>query len=181
MVERISALAGEEMPRGFGPDLTLSERRVGAIWQLAAWPDRLGDAAISAASIAGLESAPGPLKAEGLSPRLLRTEPLKWLMIANEELATPDLGDAGTVLDLSHARTVIRVEGDLQADFMARLMPLDLRSKAFPDGTVATSAIDHVAVTVDARDGGLDLYCFRSFGRAMWEHLVETAEQFAVA
>lgn len=181
MVERFSALAGEAMPRSFGPDLTLSERRLGAIWQLAAWPDRLGEVAAAAATAASVTTAPGPLKAIGGSPRLLRTEPLKWLLVAEEEIATPELGEGGTVIDLSHARTVIRVEGDLKADLMARLMPLDLRPNAFPDGSIATSGVHHVAVTVDARDGGFDLYCFRSFGRAMWEHLIETAEQFAVA
>ncbi|MEM8793614.1 MAG: hypothetical protein AAGE80_18490 [Pseudomonadota bacterium] len=181
MVERVSALADEEMPLQFGPGLTLSERRVGSIWQLAAWPDRLGDVAATAAASAGLSTAPGPLQADGSSMRLLRTEPLKLLLVSDEESAAPDLGGSGTIIDLSHARTVIRVEGALRADFMARLMPLDLRPKAFPEGRIATSAIHHVAVTVDARGGGLDLYCFRSFGRAMWEHLVETAEQFAVA
>lgn len=181
MVERISALAGEELPRSFGPDLVLSERRIGSIWQLSAWPDQVAAAGKAAAKAAGAKTAPGPLSSVTGKAALLRTEPLKWLMVSEADVAGPKMGKTGTALDLSHARTVIRVEGEGASDLMARMMPLDLRSVAFPEGSVATSAIHHIAVTVHARDGGLDLYCFRSFGLAIWEHLIETAEQFAVA
>ena len=182
MVDRISALEGLERARNFGPNLTIEEMRPGAIWQVTAWPDRFAEAGAMAARAAGVDDAPGPASS-ALSPNgwLLRTEPLRWLLISRDEVGAPDLQGAGTVLDLSHARTVIRLSGALAPDVMARQMPLDLRAGAFAEGHVATSSIHHVAVTVHARDGGLDLYCFRSFGRAIWEHLTETAEQFAAA
>lgn len=184
-----SPLAGEETPRAFGPDLVLAERRVASIRQLAAWPDRLGDAAAIAAAAAGVDAAPGPLRAaEGAGGRLLRVEPLKWLLVvARAEGAPdapvpdpPDLGDAGVGLDLSHAWAAIRLDGARAPDLTARAMPLDLRARAFPGGSVATSAIHGVAVTVDARGGGFDLYCPRSFALSVWQHLCAIAAQFAV-
>lgn len=182
MVERISALAGQAMPLSFGPELTLSERRLGAIWQLAAWPDRIADAAARAAALAGADAAPGPRRAiAGSAASLLRTEPLKWLLVSETDEPPPDLGDAGTAVDLSHARTVIRIEGAAMPELMARLMPLDTRPDAMPEGSVATSGLHHIAVTVHLRDGGADLYAFRSFGLSLWEHVIETADQFAVA
>ncbi|MBY8978180.1 hypothetical protein KHP62_20385 [Rhodobacteraceae bacterium NNCM2] len=181
MVERVSALAGQEMPRNFGSGLVMSERRVGAIWQIAAWPDKVAEAGKIAAAAAGVKTTPGPLSSATGEAALLRTEPLKWLLVSDAEVAKPEMGEAGTALDLSHARTVIRLEGERAPELMARMMPLDLRPATFADGAVATSGIHHVAVTVHARDGGIDLYCFRSFGLAIWEHLAESAEQFAIA
>ncbi|MEM0943389.1 MAG: hypothetical protein AAGI70_05510 [Pseudomonadota bacterium] len=181
MVERQSALAGAALPMKFGPDLTISERRVGAIWQVTAWPESLAAAGAAAADAAGVGSAPGPGKAvEGDGASLLRTGPLRWLIVSEAEISPPPPGAWGTLLDLSHARTVLRLEGPAVPDLMARQMPLDLRPKAFPEGSVATSGIHHVAVTVLAREGGLELFCFRSFGRAMLDHLAESAAQFAV-
>ncbi|MEM7506066.1 MAG: hypothetical protein AAF415_04915 [Pseudomonadota bacterium] len=180
MVERISALAGQQIPHSFGTNLTLSERRVAHIWQLTAWPDRLPDLAKIAAKAAGVKKAPGPLQSAFGTASLLRTEPLRWLMVSETELEPLALGAAGTLLDLSHARTVIRIEGIEMPALMARQVPLDLRPSAFPDGSVATTSLDHVAVTLHGREGGIDLYCMRSFGLAVWEHLIESAGQFAL-
>ncbi|MEM7669438.1 MAG: hypothetical protein AAF317_09855 [Pseudomonadota bacterium] len=182
MVERISALAGQEMPRQFGPDLTLSERRVGSIWQVAAWPDQIAAAGQVVARAIGASEAPAAgQSASGRGGVALRTEPLKWLLVSEAPLAVPDMGGSGTVVDLSHARTVIRIDGAAMPDLMAREMALDFRAAAMPDGRVATSGIHHIAVTTHVRDGGLDLYLFRSFSLTLWEHLVETAGQFSVA
>ena len=182
MVERISALEGLTLPQSFGPDLVLDEHRPAAIWQLTAWPDRLNEAAKAVAAAAGVESAPPPLRsASGAGGWLLRTEPLRWLLVSDQATPAPDLAGAGTVLDLGHARTVIRITGRLMPDLMARNLSLDLRPSALTDGSVATSGLHHVAVTLHAREGGIDLYTPRSFGKAIFEHLAETAAQFAVA
>ncbi|MEM7178932.1 MAG: sarcosine oxidase subunit gamma [Pseudomonadota bacterium] len=181
MVDRISALAGQEMPRNFGPDLTMTERRLGAIWQLAAWPGEVAGAGKLVARTAGVRTAPGPrASASGKTADLLRIEPLKWLLTSDAPIEKPEMGATGTPLDLSHARTVIRLQGEAVPELMARLTPLDLRESAFPEGSVATSAIDHVAVTLHAREGGLEVYCFRSFGLSIWEHVANSAEQFAI-
>ena len=101
--------------------------------------------------------------------------------VGKGEAGAPEIpADAGTVLDLGHARTILRVAGPEAAALMTRLAPLDVRPGAFPDGTVATSAIHHVAVTILARDAGFELHCFRSFGLALFEHVAEVAEQFGL-
>lgn len=180
MVERISALAGQQMPQSFGPDLTLSERRVAHIWQLTAWPGQVAQMAKLAAKSAGVKVAPGALQSAMGDALLMRTEPLRWLMVSETGMAPPDPGTAGTLVDLSHARTIIRVSGIEMPALMARQVPLDLRPAAFPEGSVASTGLDHVAVTLHARDSGMDLYCFRSFGLALWEHLTESAAPFAL-
>ncbi|MEL6476908.1 MAG: hypothetical protein AAFR17_06215 [Pseudomonadota bacterium] len=187
MVERISALDGLEMPLHFGPDLTLFERRVGSIWQITAWHGQVAEAGAVAAAACGVAEAPAALSAlTGAQGDLLRIDPLRWLWVSETPQPMPGTDGAGTVLDLSHARTVIRVEGAAMPDLMARMVPLDLRPAAFGPGQVATSGIHHVAVMLQGQAGqgqvgAVDLFCFRSFGRAIWEHLAESAAQFAVA
>lgn len=186
MPERASALEGHTGPRRFGligpdgPGIRLSERRLASIWLIAAWPDRLAEAGAAAARAAGADAAPGPgASAGGKGGTLMRVEPLKWLLVSEGESPRPRLDAAdGTVLDLGHARTVIRVSGPRAVELMARMVPLDLRPTAFPEGSVSSSVLHHVGVTVMARDGGFDLLVLRSLGLAVWETLVESAGQF---
>ncbi|MGR3715778.1 MAG: sarcosine oxidase subunit gamma [Thermohalobaculum sp.] len=188
MVERASALEGHNAPRQFGltgpggPGIRLSERCLTSLWLIAAWPGRLAETGAAAAKAAGVGAAPGPgLSATGEGGTLLRAEPLKWLLISEDEIARPALDAAdGTVLELSHARTVIHVSGANALDLMARMVPLDLRPAAFPEGSVANTGLHHVGVTIVARDGGFDLMVLRSFGLSVWETLLESAAQFGV-
>ncbi len=186
MVERASALAGHNAPRQFGltgasgPGIRLSERPLASLWLIAAWPERLAETGIAAAKAAGVDAAPGPgACVTGPGGALLRAEPLKWLLASEDEIARPALDAAnGTVLDLGHARTVIHVSGPNALDLMARMVPLDLRPAAFPEGSVANTGLHHVGVTIAARDGGFDIFVLRSFGLAVWEMLTLSAAQF---
>jgi heterotetrameric sarcosine oxidase gamma subunit len=186
MVERASALEGHNAPRQFGltgpggPGIRLSERHLASLWLIAAWPERLAETGAAAAKAAGVDAAPGPgASVTGEGGTLLRAEPLKWLLVSEDENARPALeANDGTVLDLDHARTVIHVSGPNALDLMARMVPLDLRPAAFPEGSVANTGLHHVGVTIVARDGGFDVLVLRSFGLSVWEILVESAAQF---
>ncbi len=186
MVERASALEGHNAPRQFGlvgpggPGVRLRERPLASLWLIAAWPERLAETGAAAAKAAGVDAAPGPgASATGEGGSLLRIEPLKWLLVSEDEIARPALDAAdGTVLDLNHARTVIHVSGPNALDLMARVVPLDLRPAAFPEGSVANTGLHHVGVTIVARDGGFDIFVLRSFGLAVWKILRESAAQF---
>ena len=186
MVERASALEGHDRPRHFGPvgsggpGIRLTERRLDSAWLIAAWPDRLAEVGKVAAKAAGVDAAPGPgQSATGKDGTLLRTEPLKWLLVSESPVDRPALDPAdGTVLELGHARTVIHVSGPALVDFMSRMVPLDLRPESFPDGSVANSGMHHMGVTLLARDGGIDVIVLRSFGLAAWDALIEVAAQF---
>ena len=186
MVERASALEGHSAPRQFGligpdgPGIRLSERSLTSLWLIAAWPERLAATGAAAAKAAGVDAAPGPgASVTGKGGSLLRIEALKWLLASADEIARPALDAAdGTVLELSHARTVIHVSGQGALDLMARMVPLDLRPAAFPEGSVANTGLHHVGVTILARDGGFDIFVLRSFGLSVWEIMVESAAQF---
>ena len=186
MAERVSALAGHDAPRRLGPEgapgVRLRELPLAGLWLIGAWPDTLGEAGRIAAAAAGVPEAPGPGRsASGLKGTLLRTEPLKCLLASREPLPRPEIGpEVGTALDLGHARTLIRAEGPATPALMARLVALDLRPGAFPDGRVASTGMHHVGVTLHARAEGLDVYVPRSFALALWEHMAETGAQFGL-
>jgi heterotetrameric sarcosine oxidase gamma subunit len=191
MVERASALEGHNAPRQFGligsggrsgggPGIHLSERHIASAWLVAAWPQRLAATGATLVLAAGVAAAPGPgASATGPGGTLLRVEPLKWLLISEHDITDPSLDAAdGTVLDLSHARTVIHVTGSNVIDLMARMVPLDLRLASFPEGSVTNTALHHLGVTILARDGGFDILVLRSFGLALWQILIDSAAQF---
>ena len=186
MVERASALEGHNAPRQFGliepggAGIHLSERHIASAWLVAAWPQRLAATGAAVAIAAGVAAAPGPgASATGPGGTLLRVEPLKWLLISEHEITDPPLDAAdATVLELSHARTVIHVTGPNVLDLMARMVPLDLRLASFPEGSVTNTALHHLGVTILARDGGFDILVLRSFGLALWQILIDSAAQF---
>lgn len=187
MTARSSALHGHTDPRRHGlitdaPGLTLTEAPIASLWQFSAWPQTLAEVGAVAAAAAGLAAAPGPGRAGfGARGTLLRTEPMKWQWLAEEAVPAPVLApELGTVLDLGHARTRVHVAGPAAADLMARLVPLDLRPARAPEGTVASSLMHHLGVTVLVRAGGYDLMVIRGFGLALWEHVLEVGAQFGV-
>ncbi|MEM1385050.1 MAG: sarcosine oxidase subunit gamma [Pseudomonadota bacterium] len=181
MVEPVSALAGHLEPRVVGADagsLSLSEAPVGGLWLLAAWPDRLAEVGAAIARLGGVKAVPGPgrFSAGPKGTAVIRVEPLKWLLLSPVAIAAPTLDPSlGTVLDLSHARTCIRIAGDARADLMARLVPLDLRPEAFPKGSVASSGVEGVGVTLLSHDAYFDMLVPRSFGLSVWERVLVSA------
>lgn len=183
MANRESALAAHYQAGHFGADhtgVTLSEISDLQLKQIAAWPDTLMAVGAKAAAVAGCDAAPKPGKsAVGSKASLLRIEPLKWWLLGDAEL--PELNaEEGAVLDLSHSRTCIRIEGECAAELLNRHLPLDLREASFTDGSVASTAFHHVGVTLLRRNGGYELFVPRGFAVSLWELLVESAEQFGV-
>ena len=55
---------------------------------------------------------------------------------------------------------------------------MDLRDDFFPVGTVASSALHHVGITLWRSNDGFDLFLPRGFALSTWEILIETAAQF---
>lgn len=186
MVDRISALAGHYKTGKFGllgegdkPGVILEEVKDLVLHQIAAWPDTLDAVAKQAARAAGCETAPGPCKAEvSKLAALLRIEPLKWWLLG-AEAPEVDAGQ-GARLDLSHSRTRIRIGGADAAEFLNRQLSLDLRENSFPVGSVASTVIHHVGVSLWRSDQGYELFIPRGFALTLWQGFVESAEQFGL-
>ena len=207
MAERISALHGHYAPGRIGAPgetgVVLREVRGLILHQISAWPDTLARVGEKAARAAGVESAPGPNTArEQRNPArpagemdsapdpdatasaidrtaitaLLRVDPLKWWILNAK--APQITAEQGTILDLSDARTHLRISGRRAANLLNRHLPLDLRPASFPEGAVASSALHHVGVTLWHSQYGYELFIPRGFALSLWEVLLQTAAQF---
>ena len=183
MVDRVSALAGHYQTGHSGvtgqTGITLCEVPDLCLHQIAAWADTLVGVGGEAATTAGCESAPGPGKAHtGSKGSLLRIEPLKWWLFGTAAGALE--AEQGAVLDISHSRTHIRITGEQVVTLLNRHLPLDLREAAFPIGSIASTALHHVGVTLWHSEEGYELFLPRGFALSLWEGLVESAEQFGL-
>lgn len=189
MLEKFSALASHYHTGlagdvgSDGPGITLREIHDAGLWQISGWPGTMEEVGARLADIVGAEAAPGPLKsAAGPKGILIRTQPFVWwLTRASEEIGKDAMAidaELGTALDLSHSRTIIRIEGPRARNLLNRGLSTDLRPASFPEGSFAGGAIHQVGVNLHHRDGGYDLYIPRGFAVTLWEFLTETAAQW---
>ncbi len=106
---------------------------------------------------------------------LLRGIGLTAVMQASEE--------AGIMaLDLGHARTVVRLDGEATADLLARLTSVDVRDVSFPVGAFAQCGIHHVGVLLER----LDRQSFRlmipyTWSASLVSYLMDTALPFGIS
>lgn len=179
-VARVSALASHYKPVTTAEaGVTLTEVRDLTLWQLALWPDTVHSGAQSVAQAIGIAAVPGFGQAETASDAaMLRIEPCKfWVFGAG--LSSIE-ADQGAVLDLSHSRTHIRITGAKAATVLNSYLPLDLREKSCPEGSVASTAFHHVGVTLWRSANGYELFVPRGFAVSLWELLVEASEQYGL-
>ena len=180
-LKRVSALASN-----YAQGQVIADKNIGVIlqelpnltlWQIATWPDSLSEISRITADTIGVEAAPGPGKSEVLENRaMLRVEPLKFWIIG---ITAPQISPTkGTILDLSHTRTHVRIAGPQAQVLLNRYLHLDLREKSFAPGSVASTAFHHVGVTLWRSPSGFELFLPRSFALSIWELLCESAAQF---
>jgi methylglutamate dehydrogenase subunit D len=184
-----SPLRGHAEPRVVArgndePGVTLAERRLVSLVQVAAWPETAETVTDTVASL--LRSAPpqGPSGSSGdAEGAILATAPGRLLVESRDQRLAERLAEQigpelGAVTDLSHARIAIRVSGPKAAWVLAKGLAIDLHPAAFPPMKVAQSAIHEVGVVV-RRLGpdSFDLYVYRGFALSFWEWLTEAAAE----
>jgi len=187
-------------------EVTLGEVGDLQLQQIAAWPGSVTGVGRIAARAAGVDAAPGPGRAveavtvnspmESVTvnsaaedspaaaespPALLRIEPLKWWLVGGPVVPLNLTVEQGTVVDLSHSRTRIRIAGARAAELLGRHLPLDLREASFPVAAVAASQLHHVGVTLWRSARGYDLFIPRGYALSVWQVLLQTAAQFNAA
>ena len=113
-----------------------------------AWPDaeQALDSAVAAARSAG--------------DTVLAVAPHRYWLINGDHAV---VGGAFAVTDLSHGYQCLRLFGADRFEVLAGGLPLDLDPASFPAGSVATSAIETITVTIHNRGDVFDVYCQRSY------------------
>jgi heterotetrameric sarcosine oxidase gamma subunit len=159
MAERASPFAAAPAESRAGIRLSALPR--GSIWQVACWPETYPDVEGELAVVLGCEAPPPGRAAPGPDGRLLiRVEPLKWWIIGPDGADCPlaPAPDRGAVLDMSHDQAGVAVEGTDAAELLKRLVSIDLRERAFPDLSWATTLAHHTITRVLRRDRGTPCY-----------------------
>ncbi|GAB4356471.1 MAG: sarcosine oxidase subunit gamma [Oricola sp.] len=184
-----SPLAGHCEPGDFGavgetgPGVVLSERFGLSIAELSAWrgADAKMRAAIRSAAGLALKTAPGSgMHRQGVSA--FNIAPGRWLVSGDASGLVSALdraaGGHGTVTDLSHGRTVIRIDGEKSRWVLAKLFAVNLADGALATGDgLATAHHDIHAQIQRVGPNAFDLYVFRSFARSFWHLLRRSAEE----
>ncbi|UCI04967.1 sarcosine oxidase subunit gamma family protein [Mesorhizobium sp. B1-1-8] len=189
MVERQSPLEPVFHPGSHGNfehgvDVILSETRPGSILQLAAWPGeekRLIDVIRNVTGLtlpdgAGGGVTNGARSAFGFAPgKFTVVDEAEDLAAAFAGVVTPAIG---TLTDLSHGRTAIRIAGPRAEWVMAKFFAIDFALPAFPLGA-GRSTNHHDVFAQIQRTGAdqFDIYVFRSFARSFWKALCHASEE----
>lgn len=175
MLERVSPLAEGALAR----DLSL--RSCGTLKQYHAWPETYAALAAGVTAHCGVTTAPAPGKAaHGAAGSLLRVHPQRLWLVSER----PDAGaglqldpDVGASLDLSHARSIIRIANGSAERVLRRFIAIDLRPQRFGVDDVAITPLHRVSVVLWRRANGIDILAPRSFTRSLWDLLAEAAER----
>ena len=155
---------------------------------------RKGRAAdVAAALLASHEVVlPGPgAAAEGRGMTALWVQPEGWFVVAPRAgdgvlagALKASCGDAGSVVDQSHGRSVIRISGARAAWVLAKSCRVDLHPSVFGPGRVASTQMFHLGVTLRQVDAHLvdsgpayDLMVFSTFMGSFVEALCHAAEE----
>ena len=175
MAERASPLAQAATAPG------LSLRSCGLPIQYHGWPETYAALAATIAAQCGAATPPTPGKAVlGSGGSLLRIHPQRLWLLSEQSDAASSLDvepHLGAVLDLSHARAIVRGADDVAEALLSRFVAIDLRSHRFAVDDVAITPLHRVSVVLWRRAAGIDILAPRSFARSIWDLLAETAER----
>jgi len=167
-----------------GAGVVLEETQPGSIVQAAAFAGEERTLIGVIRELTGLalpDGAGGGIVVEGKSA--FGIAPGRFLVVDQQEgaaatikAAVPD--SVGTVTDLSHGRTAIRISGPKSEWVLAKFFAIDFSLPAFPEGAGrATAHHDIFAQLQRTGPEQFDLYVFRSFARSFWTALCHASEE----
>jgi heterotetrameric sarcosine oxidase gamma subunit len=189
MVEQLSPLGPTWKPGAHGKVLgvtgvVLEESAPGSIVQAAAFPGEEKALMAIIGDIAGLmlvDGAGAGVIANGKAA--FGFAPGRFLLIDQDEGLGARLQSAvpaavGTVTDLSHGRTAIRISGPKAEWVLSKLFAIDFSLPTFPEGA-GRSTTHHDIFAQIQRTGSdrFDIYIFRSFARSFWTTLCHASEE----
>ncbi len=189
MVEQLSPLEPVWKPGTHGkvlggPGVVLEETRPGSIVQVSAFSGEEKALMTVVAEATGLSLPDGAGAGVVTGGKMLfGFAPGRFLVVdqndgvgANIKAAVP--AHVGTVTDLSHGRTALRVSGPKAEWVMAKFFAIDFTLAAFPQGAGRSTSHHDIFVQIQ-RTGpdAFDIYLFRSFARAFWTSICHASEE----
>lgn len=181
-----SPLAGHYAQGEFGnrdrsAQVTLTERFPLAICDVCAWPGAETKTANTIKRVTGI-ALTKTRDAVSDTAQAFRHAPGRWTVISIDpglpEALTKAVGDNATVVDLSHGRTVLRIDDEKSRWVLAKLFALDFRSDDFPlEKGLATKHHEIFAQIQRVGEDAFDVIVFRSYARSFWHALRMASEE----
>ena len=191
MLERRSAIAGGLAAGGRLHDdaagVRLGELRGWSLMQVAGFRGGMAPVEQALAEACGVAASIYMGEARrGDGVLLLRTGPEQiWLVGETSDPARQArIGVAvtaagGTVLELSHSRTRMVIEGPRARDVLAKDIAIDLDAGMFAPDRFALTGYDHTPVLLHRTgDARYELWAMRTFAQTVWERLADAAAEF---
>lgn len=183
---------GDRPTRAGAIGVYLKARRLTSVTLVSTWP--AGAQALCAALGQTLgQTCPGQTGQTVQSDvgLVMRTGPEEFMIISDLSGASPlDVpatlrqsisADVGSVVNLSHARCCIHIDGPECLATLSKLFALDLREEAFPMHEIRLSGHHHVPCTLHRL--GLtefNLYVFSTYGHDQLSTLLDAALEYGV-
>jgi sarcosine oxidase subunit gamma len=176
VTERLSPLAGLDAAPGSGA-VTLSLLAAGTILRIQAWPDTLDAVREALAEACGVSAPPigearagGDATLIGIGLGAFLVLSISYATLGRLRGALP--ADQAALTDVSHGRSLLKLEGDAAEPVLQKCVTIDL-SRLSP-GHAAQTMIDHVDVLIHrVADTDFRLLTFRSFARSLAEWLLD--------
>ena len=172
---------GEHGNLDFGAQLTLTERFPLAICDVCAWPGAETKTANAIKKVTGV-ALTKTKDAVSEDAQAFQHAPGRWTVISQDaalpETLTKAVGDNATVVDLSHGRTVLRIDGEKSRWVLSKLFALDFTPETFPlEKGLATKHHEIFAQIQRVDENAFDVIVFRSYARAFWHALTRASEE----
>ncbi len=168
-----------------GARCRVSERRGLCLTQVIARPGREPELARMLGQ--ELPSRPNTAMAIG-DGTVIALRPRDWLLVRHDPAGRRGgfavdlrrrLDGVALVIDQSHGRVVLRLEGPASRPVLQKGIDIDLHPAVFKRGTVAQTGIAGMAVLVHAvADEAFDLYGNRSFAQSLLDWLLEAGREW---
>ncbi|MBO6637292.1 MAG: sarcosine oxidase subunit gamma [Roseitalea sp.] len=164
-----------------GVQVTLTERFPLAICDVCAWPGAETKTANAIKKVTGVALTKAG-DAVDESAQAFQHAPGRWTVIAANpalpEALAKAAGDNATVVDLSHGRTVLRIDGGQSRRVLSKLFPIDFKSDYFPlEKGIATKHHEIFAQIQRVGDDAFDIIIFRSYARSFWHALRRASDE----
>ncbi|MFY9240485.1 MAG: sarcosine oxidase subunit gamma family protein [Roseovarius sp.] len=179
MAEMLSPLQTKCVAGRFGASgdvgVTLGTRPIMDLWQIANW-DLLASSASPALNALGLDG-PGDYRCAQ------QAGPVTSWRIAPDKILLEGAGDMTAhasvdlmVLDLSHAKVAVTLQGARARDVLSQLIAIDTAPGAFKRGDFVQTGIHHVGVLIHCTgDDTFSILIPASWSETVWEVLFDNA------
>jgi sarcosine oxidase subunit gamma len=167
-----SALAGTAPVTRAGT--TLAEATLGPVTSVAPYPGREKKVNAALKPLGLSFPAPNTQSAKGAARLLWAGRDMAFLIGAD---APDGLSEHAALTDQTDGWAVLSLTGPAATDALMRLVPLDLRERAFPVGRTTRAPLNHMQMQITRMaPEAFELMVFRSMARTAWHELAEALE-----